>query len=166
MAILKKIIHILSYACYLLIILYAIVCIPCIFKYKPLIVLSGSMEPTYDVGSIIYYKHVDESKLKIDDVITFESFDGELVTHRIYSMEDNYYITKGDANEIPDPGRVSYENIKGKVHKKSIPYIGYYVKFINEHKFTIVIVVILLILEYLFSGYKVKKEEGVLDEKK
>lgn len=159
MAILKKIVHCLSYVCYILIILYAVVCIPCIFKYKPLIVLSGSMKPTYDIGSVIYYKHVSENEINVDDVITFESFDGELVTHRVYSKENNQFITKGDANEIPDPNHVSYDKIKGKVHKKSIPYIGYYIKYINEHKYTIVIVVILLILEYLLSGYKVGKKE-------
>ena len=34
-------------------------------------VLSGSMEPTYHVGSLIYVKDVDYKELEAGDVITF-----------------------------------------------------------------------------------------------
>ena len=67
--IIKKIVHILSYIAYILIGLYGIVCVPMIMGYKPVVVLSGSMEPTYHVGSVIYYHQVNKEDLKEQDVI-------------------------------------------------------------------------------------------------
>ena len=46
-------------------------------------VISGSMEPTYHVGSLIYVKKVDPSTLKVKDPITFELSDKTIATHRI-----------------------------------------------------------------------------------
>ena len=46
---LKRYIHYLALLCYILILIYISVCIPIIYGYKPLVVLSGSMEPTYKI---------------------------------------------------------------------------------------------------------------------
>lgn len=153
MGILKKMVHFLSIITYILIIVYAIVCIPIIFGYHPVVVLSGSMEPTYKTGSVIYYKKVDYSELKKDDVITYELSNGKLVTHRIVNIDNELIETKGDANEVSDINKVRYENVKGKVAKKSIPYIGYYIRVVNEN-LTIVVVtaVLILVSEFLLSN--------------
>ncbi len=55
MKIFKTIVHSLSYVCYLFIIVYALVCLPYIFGYKPLVVLTGSMEPTFTISRVTYY---------------------------------------------------------------------------------------------------------------
>ena len=107
MGIVKKIVHVLSIIAYILISVYAIVCIPMIFKYTPVVVLSGSMEPTFKVGSVIYYKPIPLEQLKAGDVITFEMKQGTLVSHRIVSIDGNLIETKGDANEIADVKRKS-----------------------------------------------------------
>ena len=64
MGIIKKIIHFFANIAYILIILYAIVCIPILFGKNPVVVLSGSMEPTYKIGSIIYYEKVPFKNIK------------------------------------------------------------------------------------------------------
>ena len=46
-------------------------------------VLSGSMEPTYHVGSLIYVKDVDYKELEAGDVITFMLDEDTVATHRI-----------------------------------------------------------------------------------
>ncbi len=152
--VIKFIVHMLSEICYLLILLYALVCVPIIFNYKPLVVLSGSMEPTYKVGSVIYYHPVDENELKEGDAITFTYENGDYITHRINSIIDNLYETKGDANNSPDVKKISYKDIKGKVAKMSIPYIGYYISFINTHLYLLIIVIIILISEFLLGSVK------------
>ena len=153
MGILKKIVHFLSIITYILIIVYAIVCIPMIFGYHPVVVLSGSMEPTYKTGSVIYYKKVDLKDLKEKDVITFESKNGTFVSHRIVSLNNELIETKGDANEVPDLNKVRYENVKGKVAKYSIPYIGYYIRVVNENLTLVVIpTVLILVSEFLMSN--------------
>ena len=161
----KKILNILSDICYLLIIVYAAVSIPALFKYTPIIVLSGSMEPTYHVGSIIYYHPVkNEAELKKGDVITYKISDDTLVTHRIYEIDDGKYETKGDANDTPDVLKIDYNQIVGKVSKISIPYIGYYVDFIHSNVIIIIAIILILILEMIFGGTKVVEEKIINEE--
>lgn len=45
----------------------------------PYAVLSGSMEPTYRVGSLIYVKKVDPAEVQVGDPITFVVNDDLLV---------------------------------------------------------------------------------------
>lgn len=169
MNIVKKIIHVLASICYIFIGIYVIVCIPMLIKWKPVVVLTGSMEPTYDVGSVIYYKKVPKEEIKQGDVITFTLKDNTFVTHRVNKVEDNdMYETKGDANESPDIEKVSYNNIKGKVQKLYIPYVGYYINFIGHNMYLIPIVVIILALEFILSNIKTndvnKKKEDKNEE--
>ena len=103
MEIIKKIIHFLSNIIYILITLYVIICLPMLFNYKPLVVLSGSMEPTLPTGSVIYYHPVEESDLKVGDIVTFKLKDNKtLVSHRITSINNGIIQTKGDANNSVD----------------------------------------------------------------
>ena len=153
MAVIKKIIHILAQVEYVLIIIYSVVCIPLVFKMHPVVVLSGSMEPTYSTGSIIYYKTVKKDVLKSGDVITFNTNSNSFVTHRIVSIKNDLYETKGDANNTSDPNKIKYENIKGKVANVSIPYVGYYIKFINDNLVIFVVLALTILLsEFLFSN--------------
>ena len=153
MGILKKLIHILSIVTYIFIIGYAVVCIPMVLGYHPIVVLSGSMEPTYKIGSVIYYKKVELKALKEKDVITYETKTGKYVSHRIVNINNELIETKGDANNVSDVNKVSYESVKGKVAKASIPYIGYYIKMVNDNLTIVVMVaVIILVSEFLFSN--------------
>ncbi len=123
-----------------------------IFGHTPVVVLSGSMEPTYKVGSVIYYKKVSEKELKEEDVITF-NIDNKTISHRIVSIDNGLIETKGDANNTSDIHKIRYENIKGKVGNISIPYVGYYIKMVNDNLTLVVIVtVIILVSEFLFSN--------------
>lgn len=68
-------------------------------------VLSGSMEPTYHTGSVIYVKKVDYTALRVGDPITFMVDEHTVATHRIVNIipddEDPTvlrFVTKGDAN--------------------------------------------------------------------
>ena len=56
MKIFKKVVSYLSILCYVVIIALVLILAPMVVGYKPVVVLSGSMEPTYPVGSLIYYK--------------------------------------------------------------------------------------------------------------
>ncbi len=149
--ILKRINNILAKICYFIIIIYVLICIPYIFGYYPLVVLTGSMEPTYKIGSIIYYHQVPENELKIGDPITFKLSNGTIVTHRINDITDNEYQTKGDANDTPDTLKINYNNILGRVSKTAIPFIGYGAYFITSHKFLIVIAIIILVSELILN---------------
>jgi signal peptidase len=105
---------------------------------QPFVVLSGSMEPTYHVGSLIYVKSVDYKQLQAGDPITYLLNENTVVTHRITEVlvdeEDPNtlrYFTKGDANDIADGTSVHYRNIIGKP-VFSIPYLGYVSNYIQN----------------------------------
>lgn len=105
---------------------------------KPFVVLSGSMEPTYHVGSLIYVKSADYKELKVGDPITYMISQDTVVTHRIIEVlvdeEDPNtirYFTQGDANEQSDGTSVHYKNIIGKP-VFSIPYLGYVSNYIQN----------------------------------
>ena len=53
---------------------------------KPFVVLSGSMEPEYHVGSLIYVKSVDYKTLQVGDDITYMLDKDTVVTHRIIEV--------------------------------------------------------------------------------
>ena len=74
---------------------------------QPLVVRSGSMEPTIATGSMILVKRVDASEIRVGDVLAVERADHTRVTHRVVAVEhrgDTAELTmKGDANEDNDP---------------------------------------------------------------
>ena len=127
--------------------------------YKPLVVLSGSMQPTYPVGSVIYYHKVNPEQLKEGDIITYRL--GEtLVTHRISTITSNVYHTKGDANEKEDDVTITKDNIAGKVLNISLPYIGYYLKLFSDYPYLVLIIVFVLLLEFILSNRRSVKIEN------
>lgn len=75
---------------------------------KPLIVISGSMEPGIMTGDLIIDTPVPAEELAVGDVVSLPSeLTGDLVTHRIEAIESDglgaYVVTmKGDNNEYTD----------------------------------------------------------------
>ena len=121
-------------------------------------VLSGSMEPTYQTGSLIYVKEVDPFTLEVGEAITFMLDEETIATHRIVGVvpdeEDPTTIrfrTKGDANAHEDAVLIHYKNVIG-VPKFTIPKLGYISNFIQRPPglyYTIAMAVVLLLLSFL-----------------
>ncbi|WP_221584327.1 signal peptidase I [Microbacterium sp. G2-8] len=94
----------------------------------PLVIISGSMEPGYPVGTIVYTQQVDADTLEPGDIVTTDRFNGPgTVTHRVVEIEggadDASVLTlKGDANEGVD--RETYEVTEVGISRFAIPYIG------------------------------------------
>ena len=102
------------------------------------VVLSGSMEPTYHTGSLIYVKKVDPYTIQEGQPITFMMSETTVATHRVVGIvpdeEDPTVIrfrTKGDANDAEDGGLVHYKNVIGRP-VFSIPYLGYVAEYIQH----------------------------------
>lgn len=103
--------------------------------YEVLVVQSGSMEPAYHVGSLVYVKPVDAAVLEVGDVITFELGGGVRGTHRIIEVLDDNgslsFRTKGDNNDEADANPIRPKAIVGEV-QFTIPYLGFLVAFIQQ----------------------------------
>ncbi len=131
-------------------------------------VLSGSMEPEFHTGSLIYVKDVDPFTLKERDIITFMLDENTIATHRIVGVvpdeEDPSVVrfrTKGDANNSEDGTLVHYRNVIG-TPVFSIPLLGYLSAYIQEPPGTYVAIsvgAILLLLVFLPDLFSDSEEE-------
>ena len=139
---------------------------------KPFVVLSGSMEPVYHVGSLIYVKPTDHTALQVGDPITYMISQDTVVTHRIIEVlvdeEDPdtvRYFTKGDANEAADGTSVHCRNIIGKP-VFSIPYLGYVSSYIQNPpgKYVAIaagaLLILLVFLPDVFSSEEENRKKG------
>jgi len=86
---------------------------PAITANDIVVVIPAITQPS--VGNIITYRH------------HFQSDEGSTITHRVVRVVKEGYITKGDANEVPD-GVVAPEDVIGIMVFK-IPFIGALVHF-------------------------------------
>ncbi|MBE5916658.1 MAG: class B sortase [Pseudobutyrivibrio ruminis] len=144
------------------IIVAAPVAIPRLVGISSYNVISGSMEPTISVGSIVYVKGQDFDKLSVGDIIAFNS-GASVVTHRITAIDSESMLitTKGDANSEEDFTPIAYTNVIGKV-VFHIPVYGNIAAMVSETGGKVV-AAILLILGTIFSmvGEEKQKPQNV-----
>lgn len=99
--------------------------LPRLLGYQVFAVVSGSMEPLYHTGSIIFTKSVPSAEIEEGDCITY-LYGDSTVTHRVLmvNQQEQVFITKGDANQGADPP-VSFDRLVGKAAEVCIPVLGY-----------------------------------------
>ncbi len=114
-------------------------------QIKPLVVLSGSMEPAIKTGSVVFIQKSQDYNQ--GDIIAFSQGGKNLVTHRLVSVhlqgvpKEAVFQTKGDANEESDRTQVQKDQIAGKVILY-IPGIGFGVDLVKHPKGFILLVII------------------------
>lgn len=133
-------------------------------KMRAFVIISGSMEPSISVGSLVFTKA--EPLYQVGDVITFQQ-DGrkQMVTHRIVEITnptgaETFFITKGDKNEEVDNHPVAASNVIGK-SMSVIPHVGKLVDFVKTPQGFVAFIVIpatIVVYEELKTvGGEVKK---------
>lgn len=147
---------------YFLVIIYLLIFIPTIWGEKPLVVISGSMEPTLNVGGILYYHEKDFDDFKVDDVIVYQLED-HIISHRVFDITENGIITKGDANNSYDNLLINKNQVLGEGTNWCIPLIGYYADFIYNHKYLLFITLLIIIVDMISDKHK--KKEVYANEK-
>ncbi|MCH4285672.1 MULTISPECIES: signal peptidase I [Bacillota] len=148
----KKVWNIITTIVVILVILLAcIFFVPRLFGITPMAVLSGSMEPTYHVGGLVFVQKVDPSDVEVGDSITFTIGNDTVVTHRVIEVnkEEQSFKTKGDANDNEDGGSVAFNNVKGRALGFTIPYLGFLAVYLNSTSGIIILVAFILIMMLL-----------------
>ena len=139
MNVIKKLWDIVSTIVVILVIVLTVLLVGVrLMGYQVFAVLSGSMEPTFHTGSLLYVKEVDPFTLEEGDVITFMVNEDTVATHRIVGIVPDEmdpdtirFRTKGDNNEVEDGTLVHYKNVIGEP-KYSIPKLGYVANYIQN----------------------------------
>ncbi|MEG2420713.1 MAG: signal peptidase I [Oscillospiraceae bacterium] len=136
--------------------------------FTPYAVLSGSMEPRYPVGGILYVRKVDPRTVSPGTPITFTLPQSAAVaTHRVVSVEPETrcFRTKGDANALPDVAPVPFGAVLG-VPLFSLPFLGYLSRFLMEPAGRVVgllaggLPLLLLVLPDLLSRLRAKSRNA------
>ena len=149
-----------------------------IFGYRYYTVLTGSMEPTYKVGDMIFVHITEPEAINVGDVITFNpSQDSDAyLTHRVTEKLENFegtgvtcFRTQGDANNAEDSFLIDGGRVVGVV-QFGIPSLGYIVRFIQLRWYFVVPVVIMIavffqLLKHYFLLGKDEDEEDDSSEK-
>lgn len=129
------------------------------------VVLSNSMQPALETGDVVIVQSVAPAAISSGDIITYQrppDADGgpNRVSHRVLHVQQTdggfTYQTKGDANDAPDPYQVSESELIGRVWF-TIPYIGYFIRFIGSTAGILAFVVLpgsLLVVTELYSVYQ------------
>jgi len=131
-----------------------------------MVVSSGSMIPTLNVGDIILVRSINPNNITVGTIMIFhdpQNYD-LLIVHRV--AEVNHYsglnfFTKGDNNPLRDEWRVPASDVIG-VLAYTVPYVGLVSLELNGGVgLTLIIALIaaLIILEYRGSS-KDKMREG------
>jgi len=130
-----------------------------------LVVVSGSMVPTLNVGDLIIIRGVPSDELSVGTIIVFHSpadYD-TLIVHRIVEKmrhdEDYAFKTKGDFNYYEDNWIVPSKYVVGAYIGK-IPYIGFLVMKLKEPAGMSVIIVIIFIL-IIMEFFEERKKKAV-----
>ena len=149
----------------LMIAVAAVIYVPKLLGVEPMIVLSGSMEPTYHVGSLLYVKDVDPETIEVGDAITFQLGDS-VVTHRVIEINDTdrTFTTQGDANNVADGAPVGFDQVIGRP-VFNIPLLGYLANKLSSTTGKIIyITAIVVVLILMYMGDVIWSPEGKKNE--
>lgn len=137
-------------------------------------IISPSMRPEYEVFDMIIAKNVDDPlTLKKGDVVVYkgekDDFKDKIITHRIDKVytgtNPRKFLTKGDANDYPDP-EITSNQIMGKVEKKivTLSFLSHIVNNIYGFYFIVFVPIVILIFWEVMDSINEKKELKRLKE--
>jgi signal peptidase len=155
------------------------------------VVVSGSMEPSYSQGDLLFLSGEDPNDIGFGDVIVFEARGrwinppAEPVVHRVFNKTFYagmwWFQTKGDANLLPDqwnfqpegefnplkdPRWIPQTNIIGKV-VGYIPFIGWIKILLTEHfLYPLLLILLCILIISLIYDYFIEKEKKDGTDKK
>ncbi len=128
--------------------------VPSVFGYRIYAVLSGSMNPAFDTGSVVFVRPAGPQTIAVGDIITFSGSSSDLLTtHRVVDINSENgleFTTRGDANNVDDPNPVPAANVIGRVHG-SVPHLGYLMGFARTRQGLVVLVFIPSLLVIAFE---------------
>lgn len=109
----------------------AAVLVPRLGGGTPYVILTGSMRPGLEPGSLVVTRPVAPGAIGLGSVITYQRESGEsaVVTHRVVAQGvsaagEPVVRTRGDANPVVDPGWIRPVQVRGE-RWYDVPYLGY-----------------------------------------
>ena len=158
--------------------LFAVVGVACllvfagslVFGVKPLVVISGSMEPTIPVGSVVLIRSVPAADLAVGDIVTVERPRGlGLITHRVVSTNptengSTELVLRGDANTVDDPE--PYDVTTAGEYVWNVPGLGHLALFLQTRGGLVVAgaVALMLLAVFMLDPARMGRRDDEQDE--
>lgn len=117
-----------------------------IFGYSVFEVATGSMAKEINIHDAVVVKINDE--YNVGDVVTYKS-GKDFITHRVVTVDKDFIITKGDANNVSD-NPIDKSLVLGRVIKV-LPEFGVWKQVLMTPKVIILVLITLFIFSLLFS---------------
>jgi signal peptidase len=143
---------------------------PLAFHARPLVVLSGSMEPALRTGDVSVVRSIAPLDARPGDIVTFRDPDNadRLITHRVRAMRVQgdavVFRTRGDANNVSEHWRVPATGEIGRLMYR-IPKLGWVLSYARSKGLFMLLLggafALLLVLEL---GAIWRPEEGDRDQ--
>uniref|UniRef100_A0A183SSG3 Signal peptidase complex catalytic subunit SEC11 n=1 Tax=Schistocephalus solidus TaxID=70667 RepID=A0A183SSG3_SCHSO len=109
------------------------------------VVLSGSMEPAFYRGDLLFLTNYESEPINVGDITVFKIEDREIpIVHRVLRVHESKngtvkFLTKGDNNAVDDrglyaPGQdwLEKKHVMGRA-KGFLPYIGMVTIVMNDY---------------------------------
>ena len=135
--------------------------LPMVFGFSPVIVVSGSMYPTFDAGDMIVLQEVDPDTIQEGDVICYfvDNDKNEAVTHRVIEVQTGedgtpVFVTRGDANNTEDRIAVTPDMVQGRYTGIYIPGLGNVAVFLQSPLGMVLCIVLPLALILLWDAVR------------
>ncbi len=122
--------------------------------YRPVVVVSGSMEPAIQINSISILEYCDIDRIDVGDVVMYRHPSLNInITHRCiekgeYASGETYLVVKGDANPVRDNIDITDDMVVGKLIKtynEVVPYVNFVMLENGEYNtFAMLQIIILL----------------------
>lgn len=133
------------------VLLAAVLAVPPMTGHRTMVVLSGSMEPTLQIGDVVVDQKVNVLDVKVDDIITFRDpiKKKRTVTHRVRAMKVENgsveFTTRGDSNTTDENWKIVASGKVGRVVLR-VPKVGYVLGWAWSPKARVGFVVVPMIL--------------------
>ena len=140
--------------------------------YRIFRVITGSMEPEYDIGQVVISKEVDPNSIKVgDDIVylgTYGEYSGKIIMHSVVGIDKdangnlNFHARGLHSSSVEDP-QIKDSQIYGVVKFKSKILTVLYKLATNIYSLFVIVLVLAL---NVFIAFRKSGEEDVkqLDE--
>jgi signal peptidase len=123
--------------------------VPLAFGYRPLTVLSGSMEPTLRTGDVTVVERITPSEARVGDIVTFrDPKASRLISHRVRRVaargERFSFVTKGDANNATERWSIAADGDLSRTIFR-VPQAGYLLSWTRTGSGRLLLVVLPLL---------------------
>ncbi len=127
-------------ATFAVVVIIGMVCLatlPALFGYRPVVVTSGSMEPSIRTADVVITAATDGNDLKVGMVIDHDAGDAPTL-HRIADVTDAGYRTAGDANRVVDSVLVQAEQVRG-IGLVVVPFVGHPYEWFHSNQWLLLL---------------------------